>query len=125
MFDTALEELRSGRKRNHWMWFIFPQVAGLGHSATSRHFAIRTLDEARAYLDHPLLGHRLRQSTEALAGWSGKRDPQSIMGSIDSLKLRSSLTLFATAAPGEPVFEETLRAFFGAPDPETLRLLEA
>lgn len=122
-FDTALSELRSGAKHSHWMWFVFPQVAGLGHSATSRRYAIASLAEAKAYLDHPLLGARLRQSVDALLPWAGKRDAAAILGPIDAIKLRSSLTLFAAAAPDEARFEQALAAFFGSPDPATLSLL--
>jgi len=125
VFDIALSELQSGAKRGHWMWFVFPQIAGLGLSETSRRFAIRSLEEANAYLDHPLLGPRLRRSVEALLAWAGKRDPEAILGSIDAMKLRSSLTLFAAAAPGEPLFGRALDAFFDSPDPETLRRLPA
>jgi uncharacterized protein (DUF1810 family) len=123
VFDSALSELREGAKRSHWMWFIFPQIAGLGHSPTSRRFAIRSLDEARAYLQHPLLGTRLRQAVEGLLAWAARRDALSIFGPVDALKLRSSLTLFAAAAPGERLFEDALSAFFDFADPETLRLL--
>jgi uncharacterized protein (DUF1810 family) len=125
VFDAALSELRSGTKQGHWIWFVFPQIAGLGLSETSRRFAIRSLEEARTYLDHPLLGPRLRRSVEALLAWAGKRDPETILGSIDAMKLRSSLTLFATAAPDEPLFGRALGAFFDSPDPETLRRLPA
>jgi uncharacterized protein (DUF1810 family) len=124
-YDTALAELRSGEKRSHWMWFVFPQFAGLGLSPTSRHFAIRSIEEARAYLDDPLLGVRLRKCIEALLPWAGKRDAVAIFGPVDSMKLRSSLTLFALAAPDEPLFGRALSAFFGSPDPQTLRLAGA
>jgi uncharacterized protein (DUF1810 family) len=124
IFDSALSELRNGAKRGHWMWFVFPQIAGLGQSPMSRHYAIRSLDEAKAYLNHPLLGQRLRRSVAALLHWEGRRDAVAIFGSIDAMKLRSSLTLFAAAAPADKVFNRALQAFFGASDPETLRLLE-
>jgi uncharacterized protein (DUF1810 family) len=123
VFAAALSELRNGSKHGHWMWFVFPQIAGLGQSAMSRRFAIRSLDEARAYLAHPLLGSRLRESVEALLEWAGKRDPESILGSVDGMKLRSSLTLFARAAPDETLFGRALDAFFRSPDPETIRIL--
>lgn len=123
IFDQALAELNAGSKRTHWMWFIFPQIAGLGQSAMSRKYAIRSLDEARAYLAHPLLGPRFRQSVEAILAWADRRDAVSILGLIDAVKLRSSLTLFAKAAPGEPLFARALDDFFGSPDPQTLRLL--
>lgn len=122
VFDTALSELRDGAKRSHWMWFIFPQIAGLGHSPMSQRYAIRSLDEARAYLEHPMLGPRIRECVEALLVWPGRRDATAILGPVDAMKLRSSLTLFATAAPDD-VFERALTAFFGSPDPATLRLL--
>ena len=122
-YGTALEELRQGRKQSHWMWFIFPQLAGLGHSPTARHFAIADLDEARAYLEHPVLGGRLRECTRALIAL-GRPDPVAVLGPIDALKLRSSMTLFARSAPDEEVFREVLDAFFdGEPDPLTLELL--
>jgi uncharacterized protein (DUF1810 family) len=123
IFDQALAELKAGAKRGHWMWFVFPQIAGLGLSAISRNYAIRSLGEAQAYLEHPLLGQRLRQSVEAVVGWAGKRDSAAIFGPTDSAKYRSSLTLFNAAAPDEMLFERALDAFFDSPDPETLRLL--
>lgn len=123
VFDSTLSEIRNGAKRSHWMWFVFPQLAGLGQSPMSRRYAIRSPDEAKAYLDHPLLGDRLRKSVEALLAWSGKRDAIAIFGAVDAMKLRSSLTLFAAAAPDGEMFERALVAFFGSPDPATLRLL--
>jgi len=115
----ALAELRAGRKTSHWMWYVFPQIAGLGSSPMARAYAIASLDEARAYLDHPVLGPRLRQGVEALLGHPG-RTAHEILGSPDDLKLRSSLTLFAAAAPGEPLFRRALEQFYaGAPDPQT------
>ncbi len=123
IFDTALSELRNGAKRSHWIWFVFPQIAGLGHSPTSQRYAIRSLDEAKAYLDHAILGPRLRQCVETLLAWAGVRNAETIFGPIDAMKLRSSLTLFAAAAPEDPLFERALAAFFDSPDPETLRLL--
>jgi uncharacterized protein (DUF1810 family) len=124
VFDRAFAEVRNGRKESHWMWFIFPQMAGLGQSATSRRFAIRSLDEAKSYLSHPVLGSRLRQSVEALLHWAGVR-AQSIFGPVDAAKLRSSLTLFSVASPGEALFRDALAAFYESPDPQTLRLLDA
>jgi uncharacterized protein (DUF1810 family) len=122
-FDSALAELRAGRKQSHWMWFIFPQIAGLGRSPTAQHFAIRSIDEARAYLAHPELGPRLRQCVGALLGWAGKRSAEAILGPIDSIKLRSSLTLFE-AASDEALFGRALDAFFaGERDRATLDLL--
>jgi uncharacterized protein (DUF1810 family) len=105
------------------MWFVFPQIAGLGDSAMSRRYAMRSLDEARAYLDHPLLGPRLRQCTEAMLAWAGTRDSVAILGPVDAMKLRSSLTLFSATAPGDDLFDRALAAFFDSPDPATLRLL--
>jgi uncharacterized protein (DUF1810 family) len=123
MFDTALAELRAGAKQSHWMWFIFPQLAGLGRSPTAQYYAIRSLDEARAYLEHPLLGPRLRQCVEALLPHAGKHSAEAILGPIDALKLRSSLTLFDHVAP-EDVFARALAGFFGGePDARTLALI--
>ncbi len=123
-YADALAELRAGAKRSHWIWFVFPQIAGLGHSATARHFAIRDLAEARAYLAHPLLGERLRESSEALLAHRG-RDIACILGAIDAIKLRSSMTLFDAAADGgEPVFAAILDGFYdGERDPATLARL--
>lgn len=104
------------------MWFIFPQIAGLGKSPTSQYYAIRSRTEARALLAHPVLGQRYRDAVEALHGWAGQKDAATILGEVDAIKLRSSLTLFE-AVSGDPLFAETLEAFFDAPDPETLRLL--
>jgi uncharacterized protein (DUF1810 family) len=111
-YDEALAELRAGEKRTHWMWFIFPQVAGLGRSATAQRFAISGLEEARAYLSHPVLGRRLVESARALAGLD-TADPERVFGAVDARKLQSSMTLFALAAPDEPVFREVLDHFFG------------
>jgi uncharacterized protein (DUF1810 family) len=94
IYETALVELRAGSKQSHWMWFVFPQLAGLGRSPTAQYYGIASIDEARAYLAHPLLGPRLRQCVEALLPWAGRRSPDQILGPIDALKLRSSLTLF-------------------------------
>jgi len=123
VFAAVRGELRAGKKRSHWMWFIFPQIAGLGHSEMARRFAISSLDEARAYLDHPLLGARLRECSRLVAGIDG-RTAEEIFGYPDDLKFRSSLTLFARAAPDEPVFDACLRKYFGGtPDPATLARL--
>ena len=124
VFDTVLAELRSGAKRSHWMWFVFPQLAGLGHSAMSRRYAVTSLGEAKAYLAHPILGPRLRECVEAVLQWAGKRDAATIFGAVDAMKLRSSLTLFAAAVPDDPIFQRALGAFFRSADPQTLRLLE-
>lgn len=120
---TALAELRSGRKRSHWMWFVFPQFAGLGSSATSRHFAIRSADEARAYLAHSVLGPRLVECADAVLSITG-RSAHEIFGSPDDLKLRSSATLFASVSPPGSVFARLLGTYFGgSPDDATLRLI--
>jgi uncharacterized protein (DUF1810 family) len=119
-YANALAELRAGAKRSHWMWFVFPQIAGLGSSPTARHYAIGSLAEARAYLAHPVLGPRLRAAARALADRAGGDDPQAVLGSIDALKLRSSMTLFARAAPEERVFADVLARYYGAAaDPAT------
>ncbi|HEX7611856.1 MAG TPA: DUF1810 domain-containing protein, partial [Candidatus Limnocylindrales bacterium] len=103
VYDGLLEELRAGRKTGHWIWFIFPQIAGLGHSAMSERFAIDSLDEARAYLAHPILGLRLRECAGILLATEG-RTAEQIFGSVDAMKLRSCMTLFHRAAPDETVF---------------------
>lgn len=122
-YDHALSELRAGRKRSHWMWYIFPQLAGLGSSEISRRYAIRSTDEARAYLGHRVLGPRLRECAEAVLEVEG-RSAHEIFGSPDDLKLRSSATLFACASAAGSVFERLLAKYFGGePDPVTLRLL--
>ena len=122
-FETALLELRAGAKRTHWMWFIFPQLEGLGRSPTAQLYAIGSLDEARAYFEHPVLGPRLRESVDALLAHTGQLGAEQILGPIDAAKLRSCLTLFE-AASGEPLFGRALDAFFGgARDRRTLELL--
>ncbi len=124
-FVGALGELRAGRKQTHWIWFVFPQLAGLGHSPTSRRFAIASLAEARAYLDDPVLGPRLREAARALLAHAD-RPAAAVLGELDAAKLRSSMTLFRRAAPGEAVFARVLDAFFqGQPDPATDHLLAA
>jgi uncharacterized protein (DUF1810 family) len=121
--DAAVSELRTGRKRTHWMWFVFPQIAGLGRSPTARTYAISSLDEAEAYLAHPLLGRRLRDCAGILTQRHGDT-AQDIFGGIDAIKLRSSMTLFAHADPHEPLFRRVLDAYFdGEPDEATERLL--
>ena len=125
LYDRVLCELRAGQKRTHWMWFIFPQIAGLGHSAMSQRYALSGLDEARAYLAHPLLGARLRECVAALNAHAGRRAAD-MLGAVDALKLHSCLTLFLQAAPGSAPFQDALETFFGgAPDTATLRLLAA
>jgi uncharacterized protein (DUF1810 family) len=111
-YERALAELRAGRKTTHWMWFVFPQIAGLGESAMSRTYAIASLAEARAYLEHPVLGPRLRECAAALLDHSDKTAVE-ILGEIDAVKLRSSMTLFAHADPGRPLFQEVLDRYFG------------
>ena len=124
-YQRALSELRAGAKRSHWMWFVFPQIAGLGLSPTSRKYAISSLDEARAYLDHPLLGDRLRECARAVLAVENRSADQ-IFGGIDARKLHSSSTLFLRAAPDEPVFREILDKYFGGlPDEATDRFLSA
>ncbi len=111
-YDRALAELRAGRKTGHWMWFVFPQVAGLGRSPTAQHYAISGLDEARAYLGHPVLGPRLVECAQALLDQSGD-DAVAVLGAIDAVKLRSSMTLFARADPARPVFRAVLDRYYG------------
>jgi uncharacterized protein (DUF1810 family) len=118
-YDRAADELRRGHKTSHWMWFVFPQIAGLGHSPAARMYAITSLDEARAYLAHPVLGPRLTECATIVNGIPG-RSAEQIFGAIDALKLRSSMTLFMHAAPGEQVFQQLLDQYFGGvPDPAT------
>lgn len=122
-FASALAEIRSGRKRSHWMWYVFPQVAGLGHSVISRRYAIRSEAEAQAYLNHPLLGPRLIACSEATLVIAG-RSAQEIFGSPDDLKLQSCATLFAELTPAGSVFERVLdRYFSGERDARTLDVL--
>ncbi|MBA2488885.1 MAG: DUF1810 domain-containing protein [Chloroflexi bacterium] len=124
VYDGVLVELRRGRKTGHWMWFIFPQVAGLGYSEMSRYFAIGSLDEARAYLAHPVLGARLRECAGVVLATTG-RTAEEIFGSIDAKKLRSCMTLFHRAAPDEPAFAQVLdRRYEGVADDATDGLLE-
>ena len=119
-YQRALAELHAGRKTSHWMWFIFPQVAGLGFSAMAQRYAISGVAEARAYLGHPVLGPRLRACAGAIAATSGSTADR-ILGPVDAMKLRSCLTLFAHAAPEEKVFGEVLAQYFdGEPDEATL-----
>jgi uncharacterized protein (DUF1810 family) len=120
VYDQALAELRAGRKRSHWMWFIFPQIAGLGQSDMARRYAIASTDEAAAYLAHPVLGPRLRTCTAAVAAHDD-RPADAIFDYPDNLKFHSSMTLFADVAPDEAVFQTCLDRFFdGAGDPATL-----
>ncbi len=118
-YDRAVAELRAGRKASHWMWYVFPQIAGLGYSPMAQAYAITSLAEAQAYLAHPVLGPRLTECARILAGLRG-RTAEQIFGEVDALKLRSSMTLFARAAPGEPVFRQVLDRYYdGVPDPAT------
>lgn len=112
IYDRAVEELRRGQKRSHWMWFVFPQVAGLGHSPMSTKFAISSLAEAKAYLGHAVLGPRLIECAAVLTE-IGARSAEQVFGPIDAQKLRSSMTLFLRAAPGETVFQHVLDRYFG------------
>ena len=118
-YDRAVEELRRGRKTSHWMWFVFPQIAGLGYSAMSQRYAISSLDEAKAYLEHPVLGLRLLECTGLVAQTQGQSAEQ-IFGGIDARKLQSSMTLFLRAAPDEPLFQQVLDQYYGGrPDAAT------
>jgi uncharacterized protein (DUF1810 family) len=118
-YDRAVGELRRGRKTGHWMWFVFPQVAGLGRSEISRRFSISSLTEAGAYLDHPVLGPRLAECVAVLSELDG-RTAEEILGAVDARKLHSSMTLFIRAAPGDPRFGRALEQYFGGlPDPAT------
>jgi uncharacterized protein (DUF1810 family) len=124
-FDDALNEIRRGRKVTHWMWYVFPQIDGLGFSPMARRYAITHLDEARDYLAHPVLGPRLRQCAEAALSVEG-RSAREIFGAPDDLKLRSSATLFAQVSPPDSVFHQLLTKYFeGQPDSKTLDLLKA
>jgi uncharacterized protein (DUF1810 family) len=123
VYDQVVAELRAARKRSHWMWFIFPQLAGLGRSATAQRYAVVSLAEARAYLDHPVLGARLLECV-ALVVAANNVSAHQIFGDPDDMKLHSSLTLFAQAAPDQPLFGAALDKYFGGrPDPATLKLL--
>ncbi|MGZ5573748.1 MAG: DUF1810 domain-containing protein [Methylobacter sp.] len=124
IYDSVLAELRSGRKRTHWMWYIFPQIDGLGHSATSKRYAIKSLEEARQYLNHPVLGQRLLECAEAVFAVKC-RSVSEIFGYPDDLKLKSSMTLFAYAATPDSVFSRVLDKYFdGERDALTLQLLD-
>jgi uncharacterized protein (DUF1810 family) len=123
-YQRAVAELRRGRKTSHWMWFVFPQIAGLGRSATAQRYAIGSLAEAGAYAAHPVLGPRLAECAAIVAAVPGAASADDIFGSLDALKLRSCMTLFARAAPDEPVFGQVLDRFFcGIGDPATERYL--
>jgi uncharacterized protein (DUF1810 family) len=122
VYEGALRELRAGRKTGHWIWFIFPQLAGLGRSETSRFYAIESIDEARAYLEHPVLGPRLLECTGAVLGTSGVTADH-IFGSLDAMKVRSSMTVFHRAAPEEPWFGQVLERFYEGVEDETTAAL--
>jgi uncharacterized protein (DUF1810 family) len=122
-YERVVAELRAGRKQSHWMWFVFPQVAGLGRSSTAQHFALDGVHEARALLEHPVLGPRLVECANLLLELPGA-DPVAVLGSVDAQKLQSSMTLFCAADPAEPVFSAVLGKYFGGlHDPETTRRL--
>ena len=123
VYDDVIDELHEGRKTSHWMWFVFPQLRGLGHSPMAQRFALAGLEEARAYLAHPLLGERLRECTR-LVQRGGVGDAHAIFGSPDDLKFRSCMTLFHAVAPGEALFGHALDRFFGGSgDPRTEALV--
>lgn len=123
VYDTVLAELRAGRKSSHWIWFIFPQITGLGHSAMAQQLAIASLDEANAYLEHPVLGQRLRECTQLVLDVNG-RSAEEIFGYPDHLKFRSCMTLFLTAATDDTIFNNALLKYFdGKPDQLTLDIL--
>lgn len=122
--EQALTEVRAGRKTSHWMWFIYPQLAGLGRSEMARYYAIASIEAARAYLAHPVLGPRLREAAAAALAAPAGRSAEDVFGPIDALKLRSSMTLFKRAAPAEPAFASVLERYFaGREDEATIELL--
>jgi len=126
VYPGVVGELRAGRKTGHWIWFVFPQIAGLGRSEMSRHYAIASLEEARAYLAHPILGPRLRECASLVLAATPGRSAEAILGSIDAIKLRSSMTLFHRAVPVEPVFVAVLDRFYdGQADTSTDAILRA
>ena len=123
VIDAVRDELRAGRKQSHWMWFVFPQLRGLGLSSTAQHYGITSLQEARAYLAHPVLGPRLRECCELMLAVPEPRSAHDILGSPDDLKFRSCVTLFGLAAPGESLFARCLDRFYGGQsDARTLGL---
>ena len=126
VYERVLNELRAGRKSGHWIWFIFPQLAGLGRSETSRFYAIASVEETRTYLTHPVLGPRLLACVDAVQATPSGASATDIFGSLDALKVQSSMTLFHRAAPDEPRFREILERFYrGLPDAATDALLSA
>jgi len=125
VYEQVLSELRAGRKQSHWIWFIFPQIAGLGYSSTAQFYAIESLDEAAAYLQHPVLGSRLRECTEIVNGIEG-RSVNAILGSPDDMKFRSSMTLFAQATKDNEIFLSALKKYFeGRADELTLQRIHS
>jgi len=120
VYDQALAELVAGDKRSHWMWFVFPQIVGLSTTPTGKFYSVYSLAEAQAYLAHPLLGPRLTECTEAMLGWAGRRDAETILGEVDSMKFASSMTLFEAAGGGAP-FVSALEAFFDGERDEMTR----
>lgn len=122
-YDAIVRELETGKKVTHWMWYVFPQIAGLGRSATAKFFAIHDQNEARAYLTHPILGQRLLECTKILLALE-RKSARNIFGDIDALKLRSSMTLFSSIAGGDSVYQEVIDKYFeGQPDQKTLDIL--
>lgn len=122
-YQKALSEITNGRKQSHWMWYIFPQIDGLAFSSTSKFYAIKNLDEAQQYLNHPVLGTRLIEISNALLKLKS-RNPNQILGSPDDLKLKSSMTLFASLSDTKPVFQKVLNEFFnGTQDDKTLQII--
>ena len=125
VFDDAISELKAGQKRSHWMWFIFPQIHGLGHSETAKRYAIKSTDEARAYLNHPILGTRLLECAEAVKAIQNRSASQ-IFGCPDDMKFRSSLTLFASVSEEKSIFHELIAKYYaGKPDERTIEILKA
>ena len=121
-YQRAVAELRNGRKTSHWMWFVFPQIAGLGRSGMAQAYAINDLAEAQAYLAHPVLGPRLVECADIVASITGLT-AEHIFGGIDAIKLRSSMTLFAHADPDQTIFQQVIDQYYDGPDPETERRL--
>ena len=122
-YDDALKEIKNGRKRSHWMWYVFPQIRGLGFTDTSKYYAIRDLKEAQEYLEHPVLGSRLIEISNALLELK-TRDALAVFGSPDEMKLKSSMTLFSLVPEADPIFNEIINAFFaGEKDESTLQLV--
>lgn len=124
VYQQALKELKNGKKKSHWIWYIFPQLEGLGHSATSKHYGIKSLEEAKEYLRHPVLGPRLLECCEAILAVKG-RTAEDIFDFPDDMKLRSSMTLFASISPPDNMFLRVLQKYFdGGQDPKTIEILE-